>query len=137
MADTPKSAPTAVTKSIPEDYTMWGGLADNAKGQGFYPVHSNNDFVEYRNKYGLFNIVNIPNSNQKGYLSVTGNRSTGKFDILIKDALGNTLTKAAANASPQEVNSYFSNIAGYRANQVGAGTNTDKAVNGQFAALYK
>jgi hypothetical protein len=142
MADAPKVEPkgpttTTSNKAIPEDFSLWGGLADTAKGQGFYPAQTNNDFVEYRNKYGLFNIVNVPNTNQKGYLSVVGNRSNGTFNIMVKDALGRPLTTVANNISPQEVNKYFAGIVGHRTGQIADGTNPDKVVNGHFAGLYK
>lgn len=118
-------------------YTAWGSLAPVAQSQGWYPASFNSETTEYRNTYGnQFNQVVLPNSKERGYVSVIGGNKNNVMDVVIKDSKGNIIHKLLEKVRPDQVDAYFKSTIEKRANSVGAGTNIDRMKpDGTYVAL--
>jgi hypothetical protein len=99
------------TVNTVDRYSSFGDLADTFKQQGWQPERWNNDFTDFRSKYGLLNDVVLPEEKDKGYISIRGNKN-GMFDLVVKKSNGEDYREAIAKGlNAQQVNDYFTHYA--------------------------
>jgi hypothetical protein len=131
---------TKTTKVVVQpNFDAWGDLAEQAKGQGWYPSVDNKGVVEYRNGYqNQFNQVVIPNDQKRGYISVVG-RKGSPLSVYIKKADGTIDRTLLQNVTPQQVDAFFrsqQSTIQKRNDAIVAGTNTDRIMpNGSYTPL--
>jgi hypothetical protein len=113
-------------------YSAWGGQANTAISQGFYPETSYDDVTVFRSPYyHAFNNVVIPNSKDLGHIAFLGHNNQ-TFDIVIRDKTGNIVHYINKGLSPDQVQQYLTNqrsTVAQRNNSILQGANTDKDNN--------
>lgn len=91
-----------------EKYSAFGHLANTFKDQGWTPENWNNDYTEFRPRYGLLSSINLPNK-EMGYLSIKGGNKNGVMDLNIKDKSGKVVHTLLKGVDVNTINDYFTN----------------------------
>ncbi len=127
------------TKVLPSPVNMnlFGQEADAAKGEGWYPTAQPDQYgtMIYRNSYNpSANTIQIPGEKNYGHLAAIGYKN-GRFDIVIRDANGNTRQVVKQGVSPTDVRAYMTTSQSPIAQRV-AGIQANAAAGNTYVAPY-